>query len=80
MDVGHELDKEFGIWLKRQRERLGLGLSEASELTGLSINRILELECGWGTVSILPKEVKLFAYFYGLEPEHLEHRILGVFN
>lgn len=69
-DGMHETGIDFGIWLKKQREKLGITMAELARRSGMSPSMISVLEQG-GVMRPDEKCLRAWAKFFGVSYEFL---------
>jgi hypothetical protein len=67
----------FGTWIKEQRNRVGLTILDAAELTGMTTTRIFEIETIYESVDALSDdEAERMAEAYGIDTSAITSRML----
>lgn len=70
------MDRQLGDFLLSSRMTHGLRVGEVSKLTGIRIERILELESGKPDKGITKTEAKLFSAIYRVSPSEMLSKVL----
>lgn len=71
------VDQQLGMWLKERRVRLGFSINHVALNTGISMDRIKNLEEGDVKISILMTEVNALATLYRLDKRAVLKRAIG---
>lgn len=73
----HEIDVEFGQWLRDRRTRTGLSLEQAAERSNTSVDRLKSLELGYAEKGITGPESKKISAVYKIDLQELLDKALG---
>lgn len=77
MKSDHEIDVEFGQWLRNQRNNCGLTLEIASQKSGVPVERLKSLELGYAEKGITKMESDKLKTLYRLDLQELLDRATG---
>lgn len=77
MKSDHEIDVEFGQWLRNQRNNCGLTLEVASQKSGVPVERLKSLELGYAEKGITKVESDRLKALYRLDLQELLDRATG---
>lgn len=73
----HEIDIEFGQWLRDRRTASGLTLEQAAQRTGLPSERLKSIELGYAQKGITQQESQRLCALYRLDAQELLDRATG---
>ncbi|MBI3543744.1 MAG: helix-turn-helix domain-containing protein [Deltaproteobacteria bacterium] len=73
----HEIDVEFGQWLRDQRSRCGLTLEQAAQRSGVAVERLKSLELGYAEKGITQHEADKIRTIYKLDLKEFLDRAAG---
>ncbi len=73
----HEVDMEFGQWLRDQRAKTGLTLEQASQRCGLATERLKSLELGYAEKGFTAPESKKVCAAYKIDINELLNKASG---
>ena len=73
----YESDIELGQWIRDERTRCGLSLTDVARTSGISAQRLKELEDGQAKKSITRLEAKSLAVAYKIELSEILRRATG---
>jgi transcriptional regulator with XRE-family HTH domain len=73
----HEIDIEFGQWLRDMRTRYKLSIEQAAKDSTLSVERLKSLELGYAEKGITQQESKKISHVYNVNLEELLDRAAG---
>lgn len=73
----HEIDIEFGQWLRDMRTRYKLSIEQAAKDSSLSVERLKSLELGYAEKGITAQESKKISHVYNVNLNELLDRAAG---
>lgn len=73
----HEIDIEFGVWLRDRRVQCGLTLEQAAARTTVAVERLKSLELGYAEKGITQNESKKICAAYKISLEEFLGRAVG---
>lgn len=73
----HEIDIEFGQWLRDRRMGCGLTLEQSAQRTGIPSERLKSLELGYAQKGITSQESQRLCALYRLDAQELLDRAVG---
>ena len=73
----HEVDMEFGQWLRDQRTKSGLTIEQASERSGVQAERLKSLELGYAKKGVTAQESQKVAAAYRINIQEFLDKAMG---
>jgi transcriptional regulator with XRE-family HTH domain len=73
----HEIDMEFGQWLRDQRTNCGLTLEQAAKRSNVPAERLKSLELGYAEKGVTQQESQKISGAYKISLEDFLNRALG---
>ena len=73
----HEVDMEFGQWLRDQRAKTKLTMEEAAQRAGLLPERLKSLELGYAEKGITQQEAQKLCSAYRIDIKELLDKATG---
>jgi transcriptional regulator with XRE-family HTH domain len=73
----HEIDIEFGQWLRDLRAGSGLTIEQASQRSGVPVERLKSLELGYAEKGVTQQESKKICVAYKVDLQEFLDRAAG---